>query len=234
VRSSSPQCADSWGFCWLTKARFDQKAILLDRQQAVSYLYDGLPDKSRIKTSKRVVDIQQDADGVRVILSDGTVEEGDIVIGADGVHSLVREFVWKHADQVTPGKITLEEKQALFTEYRGLFGVSPRPAELGEAELNLLNGYGRFLNSFTQPDRVFWAVVWKDEIVRYPNIVRYTPEDMEREAQKNMDLQIVGDVTFKRLWETRTRAGVVPIEEGCLEHWHSGRFVMVGDAIHKV
>jgi 2-polyprenyl-6-methoxyphenol hydroxylase-like FAD-dependent oxidoreductase len=60
--------------------------ILFDRQTCVTYLYEGLPDKSKIQTNKRLERIEHTETGVRVHLSDGTIEEGDIVIGADGVH----------------------------------------------------------------------------------------------------------------------------------------------------
>jgi FAD dependent monooxygenase len=60
--------------------------ILFDRQACVTHLYEGLPDKSKIQTSKRLERIEHTDTGVHVHLSDGTIEEGDMVIGADGVH----------------------------------------------------------------------------------------------------------------------------------------------------
>lgn len=48
-----------------------------------------------IKLNKRVEIIEHTVNGVRVLIIDGTIEEGDIVIGADGVHSIVRSQMWE-------------------------------------------------------------------------------------------------------------------------------------------
>jgi 2-polyprenyl-6-methoxyphenol hydroxylase-like FAD-dependent oxidoreductase len=58
-----------------------------------------------------IQEIKQDSNGVEVILKDGEVERGDLVIGCDGVYSAVREIMWNHANKVTPGLISVEEKK---------------------------------------------------------------------------------------------------------------------------
>lgn len=54
-----------------------------------------LPDQPVIKLNKRVEIIEHTVNGVRVLIIDGTIEEGDIVIGADGVYSIVRSQMWE-------------------------------------------------------------------------------------------------------------------------------------------
>jgi 2-polyprenyl-6-methoxyphenol hydroxylase-like FAD-dependent oxidoreductase len=54
-------------------------------------MYHNFPAKEKILTSKRCVDIESNADSVKVTTADGSVYTGDIVIGADGVHSTVRK-----------------------------------------------------------------------------------------------------------------------------------------------
>jgi len=61
------------------KNKFGVPVLLFDRQQCVSHLYDGLPDKSVIRTSTRVVGIEHTENGVKVHLGDDTFEEGDLV-----------------------------------------------------------------------------------------------------------------------------------------------------------
>lgn len=51
----------------------------------------GAMGEGRVRLGARVDTIASDPDGVRVTLADGTVEEGDVLIGADGVHSVVRQ-----------------------------------------------------------------------------------------------------------------------------------------------
>jgi FAD dependent monooxygenase len=47
-------------------------------------------------------------------------------------------------------------------------------------------------------------------------------------------MPITENITFGDLWKTKTRHGLIAIEEGVLDKWHAGRIVLVGDAAHKV
>lgn len=57
---------------------------------------------------------------------------------------------------------------------------------------------------------------------------------MEDVANRFSDLALNEIVRFRDLWETKTRAGLLTIEEGVLSQWHAGRIVLVGDSAHKV
>jgi FAD-dependent urate hydroxylase len=70
------------------------RRVLLER------LLHGFP-ASRIRCDARAVEVVRAPDGVRVRLDDGTIAEGDILIGADGVHSMVRTVVGAAAPQCT-------------------------------------------------------------------------------------------------------------------------------------
>ena len=76
--------------------------LVIERQQFVKILYDSLPDKTRVLENKVVRDIEDIPNGVRVVLGDGTVEEGDIVVGCDGVNSAVRRLMWERAKKTIP------------------------------------------------------------------------------------------------------------------------------------
>lgn len=67
--------------------------MFFNRSDFLQVLYDGLAGKSKVKTSKRVVSVEQNDEEARVILSDGTEEVGDIIIGCDGVHSAVGKAI---------------------------------------------------------------------------------------------------------------------------------------------
>lgn len=71
----------------------------LDRQQVLKILYDQLPAKSKVLTNKRVLSVDHLANGIRVRCEDGTEFTGDIVAGADGVHSRIRREMWRHAER---------------------------------------------------------------------------------------------------------------------------------------
>ncbi|WP_254376265.1 FAD-dependent oxidoreductase, partial [Mycobacterium avium] len=66
--------------------RMVPRRVLLER------LLDGFPP-GRIHCDRRAVALATSRDGVSVEFTDGTVAEGDVLIGADGLHSMVREWV---------------------------------------------------------------------------------------------------------------------------------------------
>jgi 2-polyprenyl-6-methoxyphenol hydroxylase-like FAD-dependent oxidoreductase len=66
-------------------------------------MYHHFPAKEKILTSKRCINIESNANSVKVTTADGSVYNGDIVIGADGVHSTVRKSMWNLMEQKNPG-----------------------------------------------------------------------------------------------------------------------------------
>ena len=65
--------------------RMVPRRVLLDR------LLEGFP-ADRIRCDARVLDVIRGRDGVRLKFDDGSFVEGDLVIGADGLHSTVRDI----------------------------------------------------------------------------------------------------------------------------------------------
>lgn len=76
-------------------------------------LYTSLPDTSRVLVEKSVVSVEKNhdgTDGMIVRTHDGAIYHGDLVVGADGVHSRVRREMWRLAELEQPGLITEREK----------------------------------------------------------------------------------------------------------------------------
>jgi 2-polyprenyl-6-methoxyphenol hydroxylase-like FAD-dependent oxidoreductase len=73
-------------------------------------LYRNLSGKSRVHVRKKAVRITPDPLGVSVETEDGATYRGDIVVGADGIHSITRSEMWRIAEMEQPGFITQEEK----------------------------------------------------------------------------------------------------------------------------
>jgi len=73
-------------------ARHGFPYLMLYRPDLHAVLVEGLQrrDPQALKLGAKVVDVGQDADGVTVTLADGSVLKADALIGADGVHSVVR------------------------------------------------------------------------------------------------------------------------------------------------
>lgn len=82
----------------------------MDRQQVVRGIFDNLRDKSKVRHSCSAVQIESTAHGVTVETTDGSVFHGDIVIGADGIHSRVKHEMQRLAVEETPGRDLFPEK----------------------------------------------------------------------------------------------------------------------------
>jgi FAD-dependent urate hydroxylase len=74
--------------------RMVPRRVLLER------LLDGFPG-GRIRCNSRGTRVVTNPDGVQVEFEDGGVARGDLVIGADGLHSLVRDVVGAPAAEPT-------------------------------------------------------------------------------------------------------------------------------------
>jgi len=74
--------------------RMVPRRILLER------LLKGFP-ADRIRCNSRAVRVMNDGNGVRVDFEDGSSADGDLLIGADGLHSVVRDVVGAPAAKST-------------------------------------------------------------------------------------------------------------------------------------
>jgi 2-polyprenyl-6-methoxyphenol hydroxylase-like FAD-dependent oxidoreductase len=87
--------------------RMVPRRVLLDR------LLEGFP-ADRIRCNSRAVGVVGTHDGVRIEFEDGSSAEGDLLIGADGLHSIVRDIAGASPAKPTgwcswQGLITLPE-----------------------------------------------------------------------------------------------------------------------------
>lgn len=75
-------------------------------------LYDNLKQKNKVNPSKRVNKIDLSEKGVTVYTTDGSIYEGDIAVGADGIHSTVRSEMWRIGIKETPGYFPHDEQSS--------------------------------------------------------------------------------------------------------------------------
>ncbi|KAL9561360.1 hypothetical protein ACKAV7_014715 [Fusarium commune] len=218
-----------------TLSGYDARTI--GRQEFLQLMYDRLPDSSKVLEGARVEDIIAEGSTVRLILTDGREFTGDLVVGADGVHSKVRELMWDMANKAVPGMVPLEEKQSIKTAYSAMIGLStPVPGlERFQAVENTSHDTLSFL-IICQPQWVSWQVFRKlpeHQKSCWPDRKKFTEEDMQALSDKIADYPVTEKVKFGELWKRRTRAQMISLEEGVLDHWFFGRIVMAGDALHK-
>jgi len=98
-----------------TTRRHGHPFIVCERRRFLETLYDNLPNnKAKVRYGQGVVSIDQYDTGVQVTLEDGSIETGDIVVGADGIQSIVRSIMWDHANEKSPETISDSEKKCMY------------------------------------------------------------------------------------------------------------------------
>ncbi|KAI8938093.1 hypothetical protein NX059_005763 [Plenodomus lindquistii] len=215
---------------------FQTTPILTDRTTCITQLYENLPDKSKVHTGRKLCRIEHTSNGVHVHLSDGSIEEGDMVIGADGVHSHVRSEMWDYASKYDPSAIPQSDKSAMFSDYGGLvftclqedsFGMDP-------TEAHIVFGHDATQLWFARDGKTHWNVIFRDEHSQPPKRRSASEASANILAQRFADLHFTEKLRFRDLWEKRIGFGLFNIEEGILDKWHAGRIVLVGDSAWKM
>jgi 2-polyprenyl-6-methoxyphenol hydroxylase-like FAD-dependent oxidoreductase len=90
----------------------------------IEVLYEKIQDKSKVLTSQRVQSIENGTSGATVTTTTGQTYTGDIVIGADGIHSKVRQEMWKAAEKVDPTWIDPTEESGMKAKSKHLSSIS--------------------------------------------------------------------------------------------------------------
>jgi 2-polyprenyl-6-methoxyphenol hydroxylase-like FAD-dependent oxidoreductase len=200
-------------------------------------LYKHIQDKGKILTSKRISRVEQSAHGVTVYCDDGTTFDGDLIAGADGVYSTVRQEMWRAADREEPGLIPEKEKKHMKAEYQVLYGISTATKGLPKGNYDVT--YMKDQSSMfivDKDDIVYWFIFKRMNKVHYfGDIPRYTKKEAEEFAadHANLNLETNGSVKFGDVWKNRTHYTLVATEEADFEHWTWGRFACLGDSVHK-
>ncbi|KAL4778878.1 hypothetical protein BJX76DRAFT_352253 [Aspergillus varians] len=217
---------------WLPELerRYGYPVNVITRQKMLQVLYDGLGAGDDVCGAKEVMSICYETAGVAVRTTDGEVHRGDLVVGADGVHSIARLEMLKAA-----GESRRSETSGLVSEYRVLIGMSnPIPGlRAGEQIVRCHDGFAIFVFC-GKDDSVGWFVVNKlDRRYQYPESPAYTRTDAVQFCEGLESVQIWEEVRFGAIFETRTSFSTALVEENVFRPWHYGRIVCIGDSINK-
>lgn len=123
-------------------------------------------------------------------------------------------------------------------EYKCIFGISSSLPGLHDGHLNITHGKGvSSLVIVGKGGRIFWFIfVQMEQIYQGHSIPRFTTSDAATLAQQHLDLRILpqGAVTFGDIWRQRITSSLLALEEADYSTWTWGRFVCVGDSVHKM
>ncbi|KAL7266000.1 hypothetical protein RUND412_011469 [Rhizina undulata] len=236
LRNADGQTVLRSGGGQMLEACYHYPFSFLDRQALLQVLYNNIKDKSKVLAGHRVADIKHNEQGIEVTTKNGKTFKGDIVIGADGVHSTVRHLMHQIGDDLQPGYIPEDDKTGMFAEYCCIFGIS-KPLDqfpAGNADTIFNDSFSMIVGTGLG-GRLFWFIFIKMDQKHYaPNIPRFTKVDCEKMAQKFLKAKITETLTFEDIWENRISATLTSMEERVHTEWHFGRIVIMGDSAHKV
>ncbi|KAI0835767.1 putative dehydrogenase [Hypoxylon sp. FL0890] len=214
---------------------FGYACLGLSRSQLIQVLYESLPDReSRVKTNARVVDIEMDASGVRVHLADGSIEEGAIIIGADGVHSQTRTIMNRLARK-SSSPAGEKDDYPMVAHFRGIFARS-RPHQGIETGLFVeTRGSGLVAQAVAGKDFIYYSLL-RPLPTPTTEHRKYSEQELEEEAKRLSEINIFPGIRFKDIWATtdRANAALVHLEEGIIDKWYHDRIVLLGDSVHKM
>lgn len=191
------------------------------------YLYNSLPDhESRILSNQGVATIEKTADSVTVTCTDGTVHEGSMVIGADGVNSAVRSHMFM--DQTDP-----KFAEPFSTSYRALYGCATWSTDLDPHTIYEMHGDKISIQVIPGPD-ISMFVAYERLPTTVKGSKRYSEEEKEEFAKSLLDVHVSENVKFGDIWGTTTWSYFSGLEEGTADLWYTDRTVLVGDTVHKM
>ncbi|KAI7763915.1 hypothetical protein LZL87_006297 [Fusarium oxysporum] len=209
--------------------------VFLDRQMLLKVLYNNIKDKSQILTNKRVVRTELVNGGVHAVTSDGTIIAGDILVGADGVHSTVRSEMWRLAGRLSPGLFDPNEHEAPPCENSCIFGISNLCPGINPGDLHcVFRNSSSYLVTGGPQGRVYWFRFQKLlETVHGSAIPRYTEKDLQKSLYEAADDNILPNLKFATLIENKVSAVMTPLVEYVYKQWHFDRIITLGDSAHK-
>lgn len=79
------------------------------RTKYLDVFYEKLKSKDKVLLNKGIARVDQSEHGVTVTCEDGTSYQGDILAGADGVRSKIREEMWRLARPQFPDLVEHDE-----------------------------------------------------------------------------------------------------------------------------
>ncbi|KAF5676170.1 bikaverin cluster-monooxygenase [Fusarium heterosporum] len=200
----------------------------IERQKLLSIMTGRLQRIDCIRTSARVALIEEAEKHVVVTTTTGEVYTGDVLIGADGVRSVVRTYI----DASVSDRIADEYIKVGFST---VYGMSSPTKGISAGERFVVYRKGETVLGFTGKGGViFWFVFENlNHYVPLSQAKRYAEADVEELCKAVFTVQCTPSLKFEAIYNNRIAAMRTPVEEGIAKTWHTDRTVVVGDAACK-
>jgi 2-polyprenyl-6-methoxyphenol hydroxylase-like FAD-dependent oxidoreductase len=176
-----------------------------------------------VRRGAEVSEVTDAGDHVEATLSDGTVLRGDLLVGADGVHSRVRQAIDAQASAA---------RYVGLTNFGGITRNTPIAGDLEPEAWHFIFGSKAFFGAHPTPAG---DVVWFVNVPE-PEITREQRRDTTEEEWGRRLLSLVRDDAGPAAELVRTGrlelAGDNTYDLGHVPTWFRGRMVIIGDAAH--
>jgi salicylate hydroxylase len=179
-------------------------------------------DRSRIHLDHRLIGLEERTTGVGLTFANGARRDADLVIGADGIHSLVRRALYGDDHPTYTGQMV----------WRALLPGSDVPAEVLEPSGHVQwLGPGRHFFAYYLRGRDVVNVVTQEDTDAWVDegwSIAGNPEDMRASFPNAEPLlaKLLSRVTQCSKWGLFTR----PLTD----NWGRGRIALIGDAAHAM
>ncbi|KAG9063199.1 hypothetical protein KI688_004800 [Linnemannia hyalina] len=231
---------------------FGAKGYIVARPQLYDLILRQIPTE-HFHMNKKVLTMEQGGNGVLVRFSDGTEAEGDILVGADGAYSAVRQNLYEKLkkENKLPATDALPlpfSTVCIVGQTRPLTPEQFPNLEREDSVFSRVMGTDKMYSwdTFTTAQNtVCWdAVLYLDENTSKDNDTfrnsEWGPEAALAMCEEVKDFPVVsgGDkkLTLGDLieWSDKGLISKVMLEEKVFKTWYSCRTVLIGDACHKM
>ncbi|KAG0339943.1 hypothetical protein BG000_001028 [Podila horticola] len=238
-------------FDWLEKVT-TYKTFIVPRPDLYDILWRHVP-RENILLGKRILSFKQNDHGVTIRCSDNSTYDGDILVGADGAYSAVRQNLFKQLKAVE--KLPASDDVTLPFSCVCLVGQTEPldPEEFPHLKEEYCKDYsilGKDMCTWctftSKNNTMLWMVIQfldkesekKNDSFRNSE---WGPEAAEFMSNEVRDCKIPGgkDGKSRTLGELidktpKNLMSKVMLEEKVFDTWYDGRVVLLGDACHKL
>ncbi|CAH0058840.1 unnamed protein product [Clonostachys solani] len=220
------------------KRRFGYPVFFFDRHWLLELLYNNLKHKDKVLVNKAVRHVSLISGGIEVETSDGQVYTGTLLVGADGVHSRVREEMHRLAEDTEPGYFSQHDNPERLSScsYACSFGISQNVDHLRNDGIIAVVGTHWTQLHVPGPDKkdYFFFFIRLPKTLYGSDIKKYTKKDEEEVFEKYSKLPVCEHVVLGDVFSKRLNSTLTPLHEYVREKWFFDRIIVLGDACHKI